>query len=492
MFVPSLQPFAGVGPTGLWQHLGDLPGKPWVPLRWEAECYDAIKVPWPGLDPSGKPYPTIFGINTGRRAGKTTTMEKLLWKGMLAPDDQFGPPVVRVTADTEEHGYKCWDKFLWHLYNTPLNALLKDHSKERNLVVFHNGANAQLISANNPAALAGDGVTLWLVDEAQYLSQAAYDNLFPSTAERNGVIVMFGVSEGSGPFREVCIRGDNEDYPEYLRLSYPTSANPFVPKWRIELAERMMLPHVFKSLYLAQWEGELGKIFRNVDGCLNNKPVLQSQRGYFYTEPYRPNHEFVCGIDLGRLSDWSVITIWTLDGELVAWDRFNIVDWQLQKARFKDILAEYSPQKDVTKGPRVCLDATGIGDPVHDDLTAMGIRVADPYAITTNARKRILVDDFAIRVGAGDVSFPKIPLFIEELQDMEAKKSKAEGSNVITYSATSGKHDDFVLSACFGTRLVPKKVHFVSKYNYDESEMDEFYRERAEYRRQVAPWEAIT
>lgn len=484
MISPVLSPSPFTAPTGLWQHLGDLPNRPWVPLRWQAECYDKIKLPWPGLINS-VPYPTIYAVNTGRRAGKTTMMEKLIWKAALQENDMFGPPTVRITADTEEHGYKSWDKFIWHLENTPLNALKKSHSKERNLVTFQNDATIQLISANNPAALAGDGVTCWLIDEAQYLSQAAWDNLFPSTAERNGIIVAFGVSEGEGPFRDLCLRGDDRNYPEYLRLSYPTSANPFVPKWRIDFAARTMLPHKFKQLYLAQWEGELGKIFRNVDGCTNSKPVHEASEGYYYTEPYKSGHQYYAGIDLGRLSDWSVITIWTRDGELIAWDRFNIIDWELQKARFKKVLQCYSREQNIDYSPGVCVDATGIGDPIHDDLINLGIRVSEAYAITSNARKRILIDEFAIRIGAGDVEFPNIPIFIEELKHFEAQKSKKEGSNVITYSAPSGKHDDFVLSAAFASRIIPRKSHHLPGDVLPDPDDPSFTR-------QVAPWEAIS
>jgi hypothetical protein len=51
------------------------------------------------------------------------------------------------------------------------------------------------------------------------------------------VVVLFGVSEGEGPFREVCYKGDRPDeYPEYLRLKYPTWANPYFPKEALALA----------------------------------------------------------------------------------------------------------------------------------------------------------------------------------------------------------------------------------------------------------------
>lgn len=395
-------------------------------------------------------------------------MEKLIWKGALAPDDFFGPPTVRITADTEEHGRKSWDKFIWHLMNTPLQSLLKDYSKERELVIFHSGANIQLLSANNPNALAGDGVSLYLVDEAQYLTQAAWDNLFPSTSERNGVIVLFGVSEGTGPFRDLCTMGDDPSKPEFKRLVYPTSSNPFVPKQRIAFAERTLAPVKFKQLYMAEWEGALGKLFRNIESCVNPKPIQEHPKGWFFTEPWKPGHVYYAGFDLGRLSDWSVYSIWNSWGELVAWDRFSIIDWEVQKARAKAL-------SDAYKGPSTVVDATGIGDPIYDDLAKMGFTVSDGYAITSNVRKRVLVDELVIRVGAGDISFPDIPVLIDELKAFEAKKSSTPGSTVVLYEASGGKHDDFVLSSALAMRVVPRRVSVIP---LSDPELQEYGRQK--------------
>jgi hypothetical protein len=141
----------GTAPTNLWRFLGNSKGQPFIPFPAQAEALTTIKTPWPGVRSAGKakgkPYPRIFGVNCGRRFGKTTLMEKLIWAGMIGPDDFFGPPCIRVTADTDEHGRKSWDKFIWHLMNTELRQLLDTYSRERELVTFVNGANAQLLSA---------------------------------------------------------------------------------------------------------------------------------------------------------------------------------------------------------------------------------------------------------------------------------------------------------------------------------------------------------
>jgi len=440
-----------LGPSALWRFLGERSGTPFVPFAAQLDLFEAITIPYPGHQPSGLPNPSIFAVNCGRRFSKTTIMEKLLWTGMLAPDDRFGPPNCKVVADTEEHARKVWDRFLEHLYTTALTALLESHSRDRHLVTFKTGAKAQLLSADNPAALAGDGVSLWLVDEAQELSLAAWESLFPSVAERDGVIVLAGVAEGSGPFREISYRGEHPDtYPEYRTLRYTTYDNPLVPRTRIDLAERTLPPGRFAQLYLAEWQDTLYAIFRGVLEAVRLDPILLHPRGWGYTADYRAGSQYCGGIDLARLADWTVVTIMDHTGRLVAWDRFTLLDWQLQKARILAIASAYG-------WPRFAVDTTGVGDPLCQELQSAGLPI-EPVAIRTNQVKRTLIDSLAIDIGAGRRTYPRIPSLLEELQRYEATKSAVPGSQVVTYQAPSGGHDDWVMSLALCNSLLPHTV----------------------------------
>jgi hypothetical protein len=466
-------------PGNLWQYLGERTGQPFVPFTAQAEVFQRVKIPWPGmvrwqdhpkysrlpalpeLGPeypverreSGLyvPYPQIFPLNMGRRFGKTTLGEKFLWQGLFAGEDFFGPPTVRMTADTEEHARKIWDRFIRHLLNTDLKGFLDVYNRDRELVTLKNGATAQLLSGNNPDTLAGDGVTLWIIDEMQAteFSQAAWDSLFPSISERNGVIIPLGVAQNSGPFRSVSFWGKDNAYPEFYTMNMPTRANPFVPQRMIDFALRTLGPTRFAQLYLAKWVGELGQLFRNVRGNLNHKPYTQHEKGWYFSEPPLLGREYVYGIDLGNLSDWTVVSIWRPNGELVAWDRFNEIDWELQKHRARELVLHYGLGK--LDAPSGMVDSTGVGEPIYDDLVRMGLNV-QAYQIGTNVKKRVLVDDWVIRMGAGHASYPEIPEMIQEHENFEATKTPG---GVVQYGAPAGLHDDWVLSAALANKVMP-------------------------------------
>jgi len=390
----------------------------------------------------------------------------------MAPNDQFGPPTVRVTADTEEHAYKLWDRFRWTATNTPLKALVESYSKDRELFYLKTGASVQMLSANNPNALSGDGVTLWVVDESQFISDQAWKNMLPSISDRNGVIAAFGVAQGETYFKVMNRMGDDPDFPEYKRLSYPTSANPYISKHALDLARRVHTDQEFLELYMAVFSGEAGKVFRNVEGCIDiNMIVNVAPEGFGYTEEYRRGNRYYMGVDLARTNDYTVITVWGTDGRLVAWDRFNLLSWEAQKARIFLLSSRYGH-------PAGYADSNGKGDAVVEDLMNMGMAI-EGLEIHTNLQKHNVIDAHAIKIGAGVLSYPRIDGFVKEHVEYAAKKSKT--GNVILYEAPVGMHDDWVSSAAMGTALLPMSERLMPVVRRDLEEDDQRNRGVYEY-----------
>lgn len=466
-------------PTKLWEQIGRQPGKPWKPHDTQVELLSVVKLPWP-VEPmsDGLSYPSIISANCGRQWGKTESGTALLWHGATAPSDDVGPPQVRLTADTEEHANKIWDRFIWTVENTPLGqALLKSYNRDRQLITFHTGATIQKLSGNNPQALSGDSVTLWVVDEAQFFSQAAFANMIPSVLARNGVIVMLGVAQGTGPFKDACWRGELErraEYPRYLRLRYSSYDNPYVKREAIDLMAQTLTPQEYRQLILAEWDQDGGKVFEGVRNRIARAEIrshlLSEGNTVFLTEEPKDGHTYYGGLDLALLRDFSVYTIFNSEGRLIAWQRFT----KDTPERTKEKIVEFS---NFWGRPRTCVDKTGIGIPMVADLS--GPMNVHPYEISSNAAKKHLVDLLKRRFTNGWISYPDWPILIQELDVFEAKQGDGFNTTIVRYGAPSGKHDDTVMSAALASVILPNRAVIIPSKG-----------QIAKYR-QKGPWESL-
>src|SRR5260221_14723959 len=118
----------------------------------------------------------------------------------------------------------------------------------------------------------------------------------------------------------------------------------------------------------------------------------------------------------------------------VAFDRYNKADWGLQKSRIEQLAKHWN-------NAIVWLDATGIGDPIYDDLLRSGVHVL-PYKLT-EATKRALINSTVLLIEQRQVRFPEIPVLVNGLVSYEYSRTLA---GTLTMNAPEGLHDDAVIA----------------------------------------------
>lgn len=98
-----------------------------------------------------------------------------------------------------------------------------------------------------------------------------------------------------------------------------------------------------------------------------------------------PLYQYQMGVDLAKYQDYTVISIINLHTfEQVYLERFNQMDWNIQKAKIEAIYHRFNR-------PRGWIDATGVGDPIVEDLNKRGIRL-QAYKFTEQSRKDLLTN----------------------------------------------------------------------------------------------------
>jgi len=178
-------------------------------------------------------------------------------------------------------------------------------------------------------------------------------------------------------------------------------------------------------------------VFRGIEGCLIADCGLPDAGG---------RRQVVIGVDIAKHSDWTVlIAMDATSGRCFDMERFNHLEWPIQKERILGFARKH-------RG-RIILDATGIGDPICDDLKRMWPDI-EGFKLTAGSKveliQRLIVALEQRRIswpGGGSGQESGIRGQWEALTNELRRYEYAIGpSGHISYSAPSGYHDDCVMA----------------------------------------------
>lgn len=313
-------------------------------------------------------------------------------------------------------------------YRMVENAIIKtglivDNLKSEKRILLKNKSSINFKSADNFDALRGEGVDFLIIDEAAMIDREAWEQAIrPTLSDKNGKALIVSTPKGRNWFYELFMRGQDELYPDYKSFNLPTSANPFIPESEIEEVRKSLPIDVFRQEYEAQFLDDSAGVFRNVKNCI---------RGQF--EEFNQNKQYFIGWDIAKTQDFSVVVVMDNNSHVVAFDRFNQIDYTLQIQRVCNLANRYRA--------KVLMDSTGAGDPVLEQLKSRGIMV-EGYHLS-NQSKQQLIEHLAVGIEQSLLSYPPIDVLINELMIYQYEMTRAGN---IRYNAPNGFHDDCVIA----------------------------------------------
>lgn len=278
-------------------------------------------------------------------------------------------------------------------------------------------------TAENPDNLLGEGLDWLIADEAARIKQSVWESyLSQRLLDKNGWALLISTPKGRNWFQRMYARGRSRT-ERIAAYCYPTADNPLVSAVLLAQAKDELPEDVFRQEFMADFIDSGGSVFRNVDECATGQ-----------LRPTKPYSTFVMGVDLAKYRDFTVIVVLDMRGNLVFFDRFNQIDWTLQKARIKSISKQYN-------NASIVMDSTGVGDPIYEDLRRMECPVS-PYQFT-EASKKTLIDNLVLAIENRRITYPAIPDLLNELKSFTYTLTDA---GRLKRSAPSGEHDDCVIA----------------------------------------------
>lgn len=283
-------------------------------------------------------------------------------------------------------------------------------------------------SADNPENIEGFAYKFIILNEAGIIlkNRKLWENtIAPMMMDYSPYVWIGGTPKGKGLFYELYMKAkDKEKHPEMRAFHYPSYVNPFLSKDAIKNLIDDMPEYVKKQEIDAEFIENSSGVFRNIEKCAVAEPE----------EPVAGKIYFG-GVDLARLQDFTVISIIDDTGKQVFFDRFNIIDWKIQKERIKKAILKYNNAKTL-------IDSTGVGDPIYEDLRREGLNVEGKKF--DNIFKKKIIESLMIAMEKEEFKFFKN----SEVQRLEFEMFEYEitQSGLVHYSAPEGFHDDTVIA----------------------------------------------
>jgi hypothetical protein len=382
------------------------------------------------LAPAYKDTRPIVVIKAGRRIGKTKNF--VTWEihelDQVKPDGQLKRGLW---IDTTQSNI---DKYIDRYFRPTLSRMnyWQDckWNQQKKILTLWNGNTIDFGSSERPELLEGFGYDVAVINEAGIALKKAklWDNtIYPMI--KNAKTRLIGTPKGKNKFESLYWQ-----YPHYTFTAYDS---PFWTEKELVAAKSSMTQEAYRQEILAEFIEGAGAVFRN---------ITENVSGQLLESPIE-GRKYVLASDIAKHQDFTVVLVGdTEKNQVVYHERFNQIDWGLQKSRIINVYQKFKCGSGI-------IDATGVGDAVFDDLKNQGLNL-EGFKFTSTTKQE-LVSNLSVAMDNQEIRYPKIETLIDELE-IYAYEQRANGQ--FSYSAPEGFHDDEVMALALLNRAFNKKV----------------------------------
>lgn len=366
--------------------------------------------------------PTRFKIVAkGRRFGLTKGAANNFIQKALKKEFKQGLWVDTINSNI--------DRYLERYFIPSLNKLPKGSWQWRKQAKILNILDSfvDFRSADNPESLEGFGYDEVFLNEAGIIlnDQYLWENAIkPMLWEFKPSTVVGGTPKGMNTFHELALRGQDPNQTDYQFFHFTSFDNPFLDQEALRADMLSMPERVIKQEIYAEFLEDTGVVFRGT-------------KDIAIATPKKPEsgHLYVLGLDLAKVQDYTVLAVYDRSTNCQVYqDRFKTLEWPFQKKKIIEIATHYNHALIVP-------DATGIGDPIVDDLLRAGMAV-EPLKLTNETKKEI-IEKLSIYIEQKKINILNIP---ETLAEFNSFTYDITNSGRISYNAPAGFHDDIVIA----------------------------------------------
>ena len=303
--------------------------------------------------------------------------------------------------------------------------IIRSCNYSESFIELRTGSQLYFRSAERYDNIRGFTFDYAVLDESAFMRpETWYEAVRPTLAVRGKKVLFLSTPKGRNWFHDLFELGNSIDYDNYKSYKGTSKDTPFISEEEINDAKKTLPPSIFKQEYMAEFIDDGGEVFQNI----NNNTFEQYPS---------PNGTLYCGIDIGRVNDYTVATIIDSQGNIIDIYRNNKLQWAELVNDLHKFISKYNA---VT-----LIEVNSVGDVVYEQLKSKYNNI-EPF-ITSNKSKQEAIEGLILDFNEGNVRIPSKKLFqplYDELGYFTFEYNPKTRS--IKYSHPPGLHDDTVIS----------------------------------------------
>lgn len=357
--------------------------------------------------------------------------------------------------------YKASKNIVWRDPNMLKSYLVDETVSKINeselYVEYNNGSILSLHGSDDPDSIRGIDFAGVVIDEASYVKPIVWDEILRpimAQAKDRWAIFIFTPAGKNWIYKLWISVRDNPEWQRYVLKGSQSKifSDEEYKKLQLEMSKR-----TFAQEINCEFNDDSATVFKGIDMCSFGNYSDYVNGTYIEVESYNPIYTYVTAADLAKTVDFTVImTICRETKKIVSFQRFNDVDWNMQKDRIISETRKYNST--------LTMDATGVGDPIVDDLRKAGVKIPEGQAVKfTNTSKKELIERLIIAIEQRLITFPRINVLIDELGSFGVEITEG---GYVRYTAPEGEHDDTVISLALAVNGM--KTFLYNSYQHQE------------------------
>ena len=362
-----------------------------------------------------------FGIaSIGRQWGKSLLASNLLAYWLLEHNNTKGGWVSPI--------YNQSKKVFKEVVKACKDIITSSNGSDL-IITFINGSTVQFLSAERYDSIRGFSFNYLIIDEAAYIKEEALSEaILPTLTAIGKKCLIISTPKGKGGwFYQWYLKGS---YPNDTYISFKgiSSDNPYASKTFIEEQQKSLPPEIYKQEYLAEFTDSGNDVFVGLDLVCNLNTFDYESRS---------KGTVLFGIDTGLHSDFSVLTILSESGRVLAIERLN-------GSTFEQIGGEFVRRLKRFGSPSGYVETNGIGEAIYQ-VVSRDIRGTRSF-VTTNDSKTRMIRKLILDIQNGNIELPSKELYPILYNELSAFTYKVNPNGTIQFGHPSGGHDDTVIS----------------------------------------------